>query len=82
MLGDGAPDNEDEDLYDDDGDDDEMEDVPPADVKLEALITDDYDEDAATATTLAASEADEEAKYSWSQGWRTSSSSQPWWRIT
>jgi hypothetical protein len=35
--------------------------------KLEALVPDDYDKDAATATAaaLAASKADEEAKWSW-----------------
>jgi hypothetical protein len=48
MLGDAAPDNEDEIGYNDEEDeeeDNEMEDVPPAIMKLEALVPDDYDED-------------------------------------
>jgi hypothetical protein len=42
-----------------------MEDVPTAVVKLEAVLLDNYDEDAATAATMAASLVDEEAKWSW-----------------
>jgi hypothetical protein len=43
-----------------------MEDeAPPASVKLEAIVTDDYDKDAATATAMELSRAEEEAKWSW-----------------
>jgi hypothetical protein len=58
-----------------------MEDVPLAVVKLEAVLLDNYDEGAATAATMAASLAEEEAKW-YGQGWRTSSSSRKWWRST
>jgi hypothetical protein len=39
--------------------------APPATVKLEALVPDDYDEDAATTTTMELSKAEEEARWSW-----------------
>jgi hypothetical protein len=42
-----------------------MEDVHPAAIKLEAILPDNYGEDAATSTAMAASLADEEAKLSW-----------------
>jgi hypothetical protein len=41
--------------------DDKMEDVPPTTVKMEALVPDDYDEEAGTATSLATSKADEDS---------------------
>jgi hypothetical protein len=68
MLGDDASDNEKE---DDDDEEEDMEDVPPAAVKLEDVVPDNYDEDAATTATMV----------TWtpsSQCWRTSSSSRPW----
>ena len=47
MPGDDAPDSENEVVYDeDDEEDEEMEDVPPATVKMETLVPDDYDEEA------------------------------------
>jgi hypothetical protein len=42
-----------------------MADVPPAIVKLEVLVPDDYNEEAVTAVALAASTADEDSKWSW-----------------
>jgi hypothetical protein len=42
-----------------------MEDVTLAPAKLEAVVPDDYDEKVATTATLAASMADDEAKWSW-----------------
>jgi hypothetical protein len=40
-----------------------MEDMaPPATVKLEVLVPDDYDEETATTAALAASKADEDSK--------------------
>jgi hypothetical protein len=41
-----------------------MADVPPAIVKLEVLVPDDYKEEAATDAALATSKADEESKWS------------------
>jgi hypothetical protein len=68
-----TPDSEDGVFYeDDDGgddnkddDDEKMDDVPPATVKTENVAPNNYDEDAATAAALAASLANEEAKWSW-----------------
>jgi hypothetical protein len=58
MPNDDAPDSEDEDDKKDDVVDEEadieMEDVPPATVKLEVVLPDNYDDDAATAATMAA----------------------------
>jgi hypothetical protein len=69
MPADDAPDSADKVFYDEDSDDDdeddEMEGVPPAAVKLEAVVPDSYDEEDAMAAALQASLADEEAKYSW-----------------
>jgi hypothetical protein len=65
MPGDDAPDSENEVVYDEDDEDGEMENAPLAAVKLEAVLPDKYDEEAATAAALAASLADEEAKWSW-----------------
>jgi hypothetical protein len=69
MLDDNVPNSEDEVFYGDgkekgeeEDDDDGMEDVHPAAIKLEAILPDNYDEDAATSTAMAASLADEEAK--------------------
>jgi hypothetical protein len=42
-----------------------MDDVPPATVKLEDVVPNNYDENAATVAALAASLSDEEAKWSW-----------------
>jgi hypothetical protein len=67
LLGDAAPGSKDEIGYDEEGEDDKMEDVPPAIVKLETLVPDDYDEEAAMVAALVASKADEESK---------------WWRST
>jgi hypothetical protein len=39
--------------------------MPTAIVKLEAVVPDNYDEEVATAATLAASMGDEDAKWSW-----------------
>jgi hypothetical protein len=66
MPGDDVPDNENEVVYDEDDDDEEdvkMEDVPPAAVKLEDVVPNNYDEDAATAAAMAASLADEDTKW-------------------
>jgi hypothetical protein len=62
LPGDATPDSEDEVGYDDEEGND-MEDVPPATVKMEALVPDDYDEEAATAAALSASKADEDLKW-------------------
>jgi hypothetical protein len=72
MPGNNDPDNEDEVFYEDgdedkgedEKEDDKMEDVPRAAVKLEAVLPDNYDEDAATTAAMATSLADEEAKWS------------------
>jgi hypothetical protein len=86
--GNAAPDNEEEDKEQDgedddkDGDDEEMEDVtPPATVKLEALVSDDYDEVAATVTAWELSRPTRRPS-GLDLGWRTSSSSRRWWQST
>jgi hypothetical protein len=78
MPGDDATDNKNEVAYDEDGeeeeegeegeeddeeDEEDKEDVPPAAVKLEDIIPDNYDEDAATTAAMAASLADENANW-------------------
>jgi hypothetical protein len=67
MPGDDVPDSKYEVFYEenDEEDDDEMEDMPPAAVKLVAVLPDNYGEDAAMAIAMAASLADEEARWSW-----------------
>jgi hypothetical protein len=69
MPGDHEPDSENEVIYeeeDDDEDDDkdeEMEDVPPVPVKMEDVVPDNYDEDAAKAAAMVSSLADKDAKW-------------------
>jgi hypothetical protein len=63
MLGNAAPDSEDGIGCNEEEEDDEM--VAPAAMKLEALVPDEYNEDAATAAALATSKANEKAKWSW-----------------
>jgi hypothetical protein len=58
IPGDVALDSEDEIGYEDE------EDASPSPVKLEVLVPDDYEEEAATDAALAASKADEESKWS------------------
>jgi hypothetical protein len=62
MPSDAAPNIEDEIGYNDE--DDEMEDMTPAVVMLEALVPNDYNEDMAMAAALEASKVDEESKWS------------------
>jgi hypothetical protein len=45
----------------DEDEEDNMEDMPPAAVKLEAVLLDNYDKDVAAAAGMAASLVDEEA---------------------
>jgi hypothetical protein len=52
-------------LYDDDEEEDDNEMEGAAAVKLEVVLPDSYDEDAAMTAAMAASLADEEAKWSW-----------------
>jgi hypothetical protein len=64
MLSDDAPVSENEVFYDeDDNDNEEMDAMPPTDVKLEDVVPENYDEDVATANAMAASLADEDAKW-------------------
>jgi hypothetical protein len=53
----------DEVLYEED--DDKMEDVPLAAMKVETVLSDNYGEDAAMTAVMAASLTDEEIKWSW-----------------
>jgi hypothetical protein len=63
MPGNDAPDSENEAVYDEDDEDEEMKDLRLAGVKLEDVIPDNYDENTATAAAMAASLADEDANW-------------------
>jgi hypothetical protein len=54
-----------EDGDEDEEEDDEMGDVPSAVVKLEAVLPENYDEDATTGAAMATSLEHKEAKWSW-----------------